>query len=217
MTIAYKIITSKGLMSHERNLKWLHDRRVITRCLPWSDIPASETDVYWYYENGTHQCYSLFVSKAKITTYKSLKWHFLVLQFLNDNETQEFLEPVFRFIADKENGFVTFFIKNKTLNSMIKEVFMTKISPPANKMRKVIFKPGIYLSISEKLSIVGKLIGRSKITEDLIYSSMLEINHEGEKITLDKLAEAIGCTVRTLHRNMSKQLKEEKQRLNEEI
>ena len=42
-----------------------------------SDVPTIETDQYRYYENGTHQCYHLFNSKAKITTYKSLKWHML--------------------------------------------------------------------------------------------------------------------------------------------
>ena len=30
---------------------------------------------------------------------------------------------VFRFIADKENGFVTFFIKQKVLNDMIARCF----------------------------------------------------------------------------------------------
>ena len=217
MTIAYKIITSKGLMSQDRNIKWLHDRRIITRCYPWTDVPTKETGIYMYYENGTYQCYTLFNSKAKITTYKSLKWHYLVLRFLNYQEPPEVMDHVFRFIADKENGFVTFFIKQRTLNEMIDEVLNNDAEPPINKARKVIFKSGAILSISEKLRIVGKLIGRSKITEDIIYTSMLEINHEGEKITMNKLADALHCTVRTLHRNMSSQLKQEKQKLNEEL
>ena len=40
-----------------------------------------------YYENGTYECYRLFQSKAKITTYKSLKWHFLVLYYLNQENS----------------------------------------------------------------------------------------------------------------------------------
>lgn len=127
------------------------------------------------------------------------------------------MDHVFRFISDKENGFVTFFIKQRTLNEMIDEVLNNDADPPINKSRKVIFKSGAILSISEKLRIVGTLIGRSKITEDIIYTSMLEINHEGEKITMNKLADALHCTVRTLHRNMSSQLKQEKQKLNEEL
>lgn len=218
MTIAYKIITSKGLMSHDRNLNWLNKHRIITSRDPINDVPDLETPMYKFYSEGTYECYQLFRSKAKITTYKSLKWHLLVLYYLNKNYiTDEEFDNVARFIADKENGFVTFFIKQRLLNEMIVEVIEQGHEPPVNKIRKVIFKPGIYIDIGDKLRIVGKLIGRSKITEDLIYTSMIEINHEGEKITMKKLAEALHCTVRTLHRNMSSQLKQEKDRLNEEI
>ena len=99
-------------MSHERNIKWLNDRRVIYRKDPWSDVPTVETPYYKFYEEGTHQCYHLFNSKAKITTYRSLKWHFYVLYFLNQDKG---LLPtdVYEFIANKESGFVTFFICNK--------------------------------------------------------------------------------------------------------
>ena len=59
-------------MSQDRNLKWLNDRRIIYRRDPITDIPTIENSQYKYYENGTYQCYHLFNSKAKITTYKSL-------------------------------------------------------------------------------------------------------------------------------------------------
>ena len=87
-------------MSHERNLKWLNDRRVIYRRDPITDTPSIETDQYKYYENGTYQCYHLFNSKAKITTYKSLKWHMLVLYYLNmDNIINSDFVTLARFIA----------------------------------------------------------------------------------------------------------------------
>ena len=64
-------------MSQDRNLKWLNDRRVIYRH-DGIDEPDIETKQYKYYENGTYSCYHLFNTKAKITTYKSLKWHLLL-------------------------------------------------------------------------------------------------------------------------------------------
>ena len=205
-------------MSHDRKIKWLHDKRVITRCWPWEDLPSQETDLYMYYEGGTYQCYTLFASKAKITTYKSLKWHFLVLQFLNEDESQEFIESIFRFIANKENGFVTFFIKQSVLSSMIENVFAMGVSTPVNKIRKVIFKPGAWhLTLSQKLSIVGKLIGRNKLNKEMLYQSMLDINDEGQKITTKKLAELLGVTQRTIYRHMCDTLRKEKQILNEEL
>jgi hypothetical protein len=212
-------------MSQERNIKWLNDRRVFYRCDPWSDKPTIETDLYKFYEHGTHQCYTLFASKAKITTYKSLKWHMLVIYFLNidgvDGDTVSFeddMRSVFRFIANKDNGFVTFYISNKALEDMIEDVLYHGGDPPINKMRKVIFKPASWsLSLSEKLSIVGKLIGRKKVTKDEIYSMMLEANDRGAKITISYLATLLRCSTRTIYRHMCDDLKKEKQRLNEEV
>ena len=206
-------------MSQDRNLKWLNNRRVIYRCNPVTDIPDIETDLYMFYKQGTYQCYTLFASKAKITTYKSLKWHFLVLYYLNDSLSPSSITYIFRFIADKNNGFVTFFISNKALEDMIQDVLKTGGDPPKNKLRKVIFKPAAWpLSLSEKLSIVGKLIGRSsRVDSEAIYQCMLDINEYGKKITWGRVAGLLDCSTRTIYRNLCKDLKREKQLLNEEV
>lgn len=206
-------------MSHERNMKWLNDRRIIYRRNPITDKPTESTDQYDYYAEGTYQCYSLFRSKAKITTYKSLKWHMLVLYYLNmDNIINSDFVTVARFIAKKENGFVTFFINNKLLEDMIGQVLMEGGEPPRNRIRKVIFKDYTGLSLSEKLSIVGRLIGRSKrICEEDIYQCMIDLNDSKQKITIAKLAKLLKCTTRTIYRNMGNQLKREKEILNKEI
>ena len=60
------------------------------------------------------------------------------------------------------------------------------------------------------MKIVGKLVGRQKLSKDKIYSMMLEINHMDKKISLQHLADLLGCSVRTLHRNMGKKLKKKK-------
>jgi hypothetical protein len=212
-------------MSQERNLKWLNDRQVIYYRNPISDLPTESTDLYDYYAEGTFQCYNLFRSKAKITTYKSLKWHFLVLYYLNadgiegdDVSLDDDMRSIFNFIADKENGFVTFFMKQKILDNMINEVLAVGDTPPRNRIRKVIFKHGTGLTLSQKLSIVGTLIGKGKkVSEDDIYQCMLDLNHEKQKITINKLAKLLNCTTRTIHRNMGNQLKTEKELLNNEI
>jgi len=212
-------------MSQDRNLKWLNDRQVIYYRNPISDLPTESTNLYDYYAEGTFQCYNLFRSKAKITTYKSLKWHFLVLYYLNadgiegdDVSLDDDMRSIFNFIADKENGFVTFFMKQKILDNMIDEVLGIGDTPPRNRIRKVIFKHGTGLTLSQKLSIVGKLIGKGKkVSEDDIYQCMLDLNHEKQKITISKLAKLLSCTTRTIHRNMGNQLKTEKELLNNEL
>jgi len=45
---------------------------------------------------------------------------------------------------------------------------------------------------------------------------MLDINHIGKKITINKLAGLLNCSARTIHRNMSYELKKEKELLNQE-
>lgn len=199
-------------------MKWLNDRRIIYYRNPITDIPTESTDLYDYYAEGTYQCYSLFRSKAKITTYKSLKWHMLVLRYLNDNLLDVEFSSICHFLADKDNGFVTFFIKSRVLHNMIKEVLGVGDTPPKNRIRKVIFKPHTLLTLSEKLSIVGKLIGRGKkIVEDDIYECMLSLNNEKQKITINKIAKSLGCSTRTIYRNMGNQLKLEKELLNSEL
>jgi hypothetical protein len=205
-------------MSHDRNLKWLNDRRVIYRRDPITDIPTIETDQYKYYEDGTHEAYCLFNSKAKITTYKSLKWHLLVLYYLNEKLLDLEFASICHFLADKNNGFVTFFIKSKVLHEMIKDVINQGGDPPKNKLRKVIFKPYSGLDLSGKLKIVGQLIGRSKIDNGMIYDAMLYIRYDlKQKVTISKIAKILGCSTRTIYRNMDSYLKIEKHTLNEEI
>jgi len=205
-------------MSRDRNIKWLNDRRVIYRRNPVNDVPIIKTALYEYYEDGTHEAYHLFNSKAKITTYRSLKWHFYVLYYLNQDKG---LLPtdVYKFIADKENGFVTFFISDRKLQAMIDDVFQNGGEPPVNKKRKIIFKDYSGLTPNEKMSIVGKLIGRSRrINEEDIYQCMLEIHFFfGKKITISNIASLLNCSARTIQRNMPDQLKKEKDLLNEEI
>ena len=204
-------------MSYDRNIKWLNDRHVIYRKDPVSDVPTIETAHYKYYEDGTHECYHLFNSRAKITTYRSLKWHFYVLYFLNQDKG---LLPtdVYEFIANKENGFVTFFISDKKLQAMIDDVFENGSKPPVNKKRKIIFKPWTPLTPEDKMRIVGELIGRSRrIDEEAIYQCMLDLNEYGKKITVERVAGLLNCSTRTIHRNMCKELNKEKQYLNNQL
>jgi len=209
-------------MSYNRNMKWLNEKQIIYRRDPINDKPTIENKQYMFFENGTYECYHLFNSRAKITTYRSLKWHMLVLYYLNmDNIINSDFVTLARFIANKENGFVTFFIKNKLLEDMIGDVLQQGGEPPINKIRKIIFKDYSLLSFKEKMFLVGKLIGRKKISKEDIYDAMICISDKNfttaEKITISKIAELLNCSTRTIHRNMGKELKQEKQILNEKL
>tara|TARA_R100001463_G_scaffold184_1_gene819 strand:- start:266 stop:883 length:618 start_codon:yes stop_codon:yes gene_type:complete len=202
----------------ERRMKYLWDNEVVYRRDPTTDVPDVETKQYMFFKNGTHQCYDLFRSKAKITSYRSLYWHMLVLWHLNPEWEDGDAYKILIFLMDKNNGFTTFSLNKWNMKKLIYELsVLDKDEPPRNKIRKVIFKDFSGLSKSEKLSIVGQLIGRSSITKEDIYETMLYKNNCNEKITISWLAETLKVTPRTIHRRMCQELKQVKTELNEEI
>ena len=206
-------------MSHERKLNYFNDHRIVYIRNPIADKPTQENECYMFYENGTYECYELFRSKAKITTFKSLKWHLLVLWYLNPQLDQDEFMKIAEIIAYKPNGFISFNIHEDLLRKIVYEVSMLDLEePPKNKLRKVIFKYGSGLCKEEKLRIVGELIGRTKkFDQGDIYDIMLMLNHGGWKITIARLARGLDCSTRTVHRNMSEELRREKELLNKQL
>jgi hypothetical protein len=206
-------------MSHfDRNIDYLVKNKIIYRQDPITDVPSEIYDWGYFYKDGTHQCYTLFNTKAKMNTFKSLKWHLYVLWYLNSKLDQEGFEMLVKYICDKKNGFVTFSISDQFMESMIYDVSMMDLEkPPPNKLRKVIFKDFTGLTMSQKLSIVGTLVGRSKISNNEIYDGMLLLNENNIKITVVTLADFLNCSTRTIYRNMNNELKKEKELLNLQI
>jgi len=206
-------------MSHNRNTKYLDSKRIVYRRDPITDKPTQENECYLFYENGTYECYHLFNSKAKITTYKSLKWHLLVIWYLNPQLDQDQLVEIAEVIANKQQGFTTFTIHEELLRKMVYEISMLDLEePPKNKLRKVIFKMNSGLCVEEKLRVVGELIGRTKkVHPDDIYQCMLDLHDYGEKITIGRIAGLLDCSTRTIHRNMCGELKREKELLNKQL
>jgi hypothetical protein len=206
------------MSQYERNITILNRKRIIYSRQPINDIPTFENDEYMYFEDGTHECYELFRSTAKISTYKSLKWHLIVLKYLNDDlEDDEFMD-LSREVADKKNGFVSFHMNDDLLIKMVADINKGIDIAPNNKLRKVIFKIYCGLTKKEKLSIVGELIGRSrKISPDDVYSGMVYLHDINQKITIQGLSVLLNVSSRTIHRYMCKELKQEKEILNRSI
>ena len=203
----------------QRNLTYLNNKRMIYRRLPTTDKPDIDTKEFMYFANGTHQCYELFRSSAKITTYRSLKWHLLVLWYLNPNLTPDDFTALAEYIVHKPNGFVSFNVSERLLEKVIYEVSMSDLDrPPKNKLRKVIFKPFTGMTKEQKLSIVGQLIGQSpRICSDDIYECMIDMHDMGKKITIGRIAGLLDVSSRTVYRVMCDDLRREKELLNIEL
>ena len=205
-------------MSHNRNTKYLDNKRIVYRRDPITDKPTVQATYWDHYQDGTYECYTLFASKAKITTYKSLKWHLLVLWYLNPQLDQDQFMEIAEVIANKEQGFTTFTIHPELLRKMVYDISMLDLEePPKNKLRKVVFKMISPLTTEDKLRIVGELVGRSKrIHPDDIYQCMLDIHDVGKKITATQLALWLECSTRTIHRNLDVALRREIKLLNKQ-
>ena len=203
-------------MSH-RNLEYLNKRRIIYRQSPLTDVPTETFDWGNYYATGTYQCYELFRSKAKITTYKSLKWHLIVLWYLNPKLDPDSFDDLAKMICDKFNGFVTFNVTPQLRKNIVYDVSMYDLEiPPKNRSRKIIFNEFCGLDKSAKMTIVGKMVGRSKIIKaDDVYETMIDLHDNNIKITWSKIASLLKCSERTVLRNIDNELKKEKELLNQ--
>ena len=85
-----------------RKIDYLNRNRIIYNRDPITDKPTQIFTWGKFYENGTYECYELFKSRAKITSFKSLKWHLLVLKYLNPE------------LEDKDFNRLGFFVKKVT-------------------------------------------------------------------------------------------------------
>jgi hypothetical protein len=206
-------------MSHfERNTTYLEKHRIIYRRNPSNPVGRVEYEWGWFYEEGTRECYTLFNSRAKINTYRSLKWHLYVLWYLNHDLDQEGFDALSKWICNKRTGFVTFKVSEQLLQGMVYDVSLMDLEkPPPNKLRKIIFREFTGLTMKEKLSIVGQMVGRTKIAGSEIYDAMLLINDAKLKITITRVADSLKCSTRTVYRNMSNELKKEKELLNKQL
>jgi len=203
---------------NERNTNYLMKRKVIYRRDPISDIPTETFEWGTFYQEGTYQCYNLFASKAKINTYKSLKWHLYTLWYLNPQMNPDSFTELARVICDNINGFVTFNVSEQLIQSMVYDVSLMDLEkPPPNKLRKIIFKDFCGLDMRQKLSIVGQMVGRKKLSDSEIYEAMVMLHDNNEKITITKLATYLKCSTRTVHRNIGNELKKEKELLNQQL
>jgi hypothetical protein len=131
---------------------------------------------------------------------------------------QEGFDALSKWICNKRTGFVTFKVSEQLLQGMVYDVSLMDLEkPPPNKLRKIIFREFTGLTMKEKLSIVGQMVGRTKIAGSEIYDAMLLINDAKLKITITRVADSLKCSTRTVYRNMSNELKKEKELLNKQL
>ena len=206
------------------NLDWLHRRRVSYKCYPYSDKPTFTNDWGWYYENGTDERYWLFAYRnAKIKTLKSLYWNLSVIYWINSIAVRKY-EPISNsqfksvcdFLSRESNGFVDFFVSQQQSDKMYWGIISSKKKPFNNKV-KFVFRDGSGLSFKEKMSIMSGFRDKTKCDDKTIKESINKIHLLGGKVTNKSLSLIIGCSEKTVQRNLTDELKDLKNTLNDEM
>ena len=93
-----------------RKINYLNRNRIVYNRSPINDQPTKTFTWGKYYQNGTYECYELFKSKAKINSFKSLKWHLLVLKYLNPELEDKDFNNLAYYITNKKNNECNFHI-----------------------------------------------------------------------------------------------------------
>jgi len=196
----------------EKNWKYIHDNKIITRRLPIED-EGHQFEWGWFYKNGTHGYHNAFPQiGGYIAGYKHFYWILSVIWYLNEDMTEAELEVFKNHINNPDNGFTDRKLRHVNIKRITKN---DTDHIPSTKLRKLIFKEGLGLTLREKCSIASKLIsGARKITSDSIYQYMLELHEDGKKITNALLADMLGVARRTIQRNTPDELKKEIKILN---
>jgi len=144
---------SHNYVSIPRYLQYLNKKRIVYRRNPITDKPTLTFEQGRFYEDGTYECYDLFRSKAKITTYKSLKWHLLVLWYLNPKLDVDKFTALAETIANYKYGFIAFDIPAELLNPTLSKPRNTG-SPSAESSEPIVTNESYTKSIPNGASSI---------------------------------------------------------------
>lgn len=149
---------------------------------------------YLYFPEG-RKFYSLYRTTRKINSFSELEYIAEKFVHLNPEFDVEVAKQLFSFLSDRGSGHIIRTYGKNRVDDMVERVFCAKKVPYCPRLRKVIFNPFKLMNRSEKMKIVGSLIGnKEKPTQDQINSAIEELWLEKEKITITKVAEKLNKT-----------------------
>jgi len=210
---------NKEVLAYEDRVKALYDLRIMLYKIPES---KEYIEYEWgrVYKEKVTGYIDLFRYDYKIISKAQLAWHIYAIMYMNPKIEEDKLDKVIAYLLNPQMGFILENVSKSITHADLKEDLRAYYldDEPRSKPRKIIFYSDCKLSVSEKLSLVGQHAGKGKrITEEVIYEAMVMIHYDyNELITVSKLAKMLKCTTRTIFRNMSERLNEEKNILNEE-
>ena len=210
----------------ERDIDYLNRHRIIYKKYP-TEKATLTFDWGWVYEKGTIQYYNLFNTTAKIRTLNGFKYNLNIIKHLNPKMTKEEFVALGEHMLNPRTGFIIWDNKEFGVDKYgvlqgeqaLIDVWYSK-NYPYNYVRHIVFKDGCGLSKIEKQKLSGKYGGKrgKKTTKEQVKQQMLYIRYNVfKKITHKLLADNLHCSSKTIQRNMSEDMVELKNKLNDEM
>ena len=150
----------------------------------------------------------LFRGELKFHSRQKLRVISVSLMFLNPSISLERLKYFIDIIV--ENHFIHGFTDNSKseIAEWAFELYHSGGAYNPGRRRRLVFNPNSTLSLKEKQAIVGTLSSRGrKYDEEKIYLAVEELMDVEALITLKILSQKLSCSVRTLSRNLSDDIK----------
>lgn len=173
---------------------------------------------FLYFEDPVSY-YSLKNIDFKVTSFNQLEHYCSILFFLNPDIEIDRLIGIFQYIGSRDSGKCIRTYGKARIQMMCEEVYEKRKTPYCRRMRRVVFNPSCVMSTQEKMSLTAELIGRSnKFTSMDAIRAINDLSYRNEVATNKTIAQAMGCSQKTVSRIMKdEQIKEIVKENNKEI
>lgn len=172
---------------------------------------------YVYFPEGIPY-YSLYRTKRKINSFSELEYVAEKFIHLNPEFNLQKMISLFVELSDRESGHIIRTYSQDRVTDMVYRVYDAKKQPYVPRLRKIIFNPSKNLSRSQKMEIVGNLIGRkSSISKEDMLLILEDLYMSKERISVSKIAELTDTSRYIITKSIDDEIRGKMINLNQKI
>jgi hypothetical protein len=172
---------------------------------------------YLYFPEGV-RFYRLYRTSRKINSFAELEYVAEKFIHLNPDYELEHMKRLFVQLSERSSGHTIRTYGQDRVEAMVESVCKKRKVPYCPKLRKVVFNPSKRMSKSEKMKIVGQLIGtKPRLSEKDLIAVIEDMAENKIKITVSKIAELTDKTKHLVNQSLTEKTKNLIKVLNEKI
>lgn len=164
-------------------------------------------EIYLFFPEGVPY-YRLYRTSRKINSFAELEYVAEKFVYLNPEFDFDLMKRLFLELSDRSSGHVIRTYGSDRVEHMVERVYEKKKVPYCPKLRKIIFNPTKRLTKSEKMKIVGKLIGgKPRLSEEDLMMIITDMRENKIKITITKIAELTDKTKHIVNQSVTEKIR----------